>query len=99
MIATRKICKNIVDIEEAKEYNRQSRYDFETNRSVTQYEVEVPEPIYQDVEFSFRPSMVDDWYRDNNGDLIIWLRNRGETRFVYSPLLETKLDAIFSTDH
>lgn len=97
MVGIRKICRNINEINACVNYNAQLQAEYESGMSMVKRQVLIPEPIYYEARFSFRPHNVEDWFVDKpTGDIIIWLRNRGETRFQYDPLLESQLETSMS---
>lgn len=94
MIAARKICINFFEIQQIRAYNA------ERAQAGEQYGIlPVPTPIYKSAEFSFRSSMVLDWFIDpesKDNDIIAYLQHRGEIRLEYDPGLEGRLRSVFS---
>lgn len=97
MVGLRKVCINIHAMNHAIQYNNAL-----TNSGEDFFKLmKVPEPEYMTARFAFRPDNIVDWFIDpesDTKDIIVWLSNRGEIRFEYSVVLETKLETIFSIE-
>lgn len=95
MIALRKVCINADQIQAA--HNVNAQLDYAGERWAPRHPI--PKPEYKTAALSFRPSSVMDFFIDpqsQENDLIIFLQHRGELRFEYDPVLETKLNTLFS---
>lgn len=97
MVGIRKVCINVQEMNNTIHHNNSVAASGGEMYSL----IRVPEPRYLTARFAFRPDNILDWFIDpenDNKDIIVWLSHRGELRFEYDPVLETKLETIFSIE-
>lgn len=96
MKAIRKIIINEREIDIAIKMNTQLISENAGNRYAPQ--ITIPQPLYNNVQFNFRPHNVQDWYTEcgPDRDIIANVLYAGTIRFEYDPLLETQFEAMFS---